>query len=451
MPKRNCCSSPEHRISRRSFLFGAAQAGAFLAAARSGDGAVTSAGVQPRGTATACVFITMNGAPSHVDTWDPKDGPWNPANAGLQQHSGGMVLSQTLFPNFSQITRDLLFLHSVSSWELAHDRGQFYTQTAHPSNPAFLAESPHVGAVVSYELGKSGPLPPFLALNVDSAFQGAKFLGGFNEPLIAPINAAGLNTLQHNYYGNNSQQRFNEKYALLRQLDGPLITSPYSDEMAAHAAFYDSAKQLMYNQSVASVFQFTTDESARYGDTAFGRACIVARNAVRAKLGIRFVNIVFNGWDTHVGMFDRTYTPNMYTLCNDLDRGLGNMINDLRASGDLATTLIVMLGEFGRTPGALNGQGGRDHFKDAMSVAMVGGGVKGGRAIGTTSAIGDAITDPGWSQKRPIFMEDIASTIYSALGVDWTKNITNTPSGRLFEYVPQAASGAYTSVDEVFG
>jgi hypothetical protein len=451
MPKRNCCSSPEHRISRRGFLFGTAGAGAFLAAARHADAQVATAGVQPHGTATSCIFITLNGAPSHVDTWDPKDGPWNPSDARLQQHSGGVVLSQTLFPNISQITNDLLVLRSVSSWELAHDRGQFYTQTAHPSNPAFLAESPNLGAVVSYELGKNGPLPPFLALNVDSAFQGAKFLGGFNEPLIAPVNATGLNTLQHPYYGTNSQQRFNEKYAFLRQLDGPLIASPYSDEMAAHATFYDSAKQLMYDPNVASVFQFTTDESGRYGDTAFGRACIVARNAVRAKLGIRFVNIVFDGWDTHVGMFDRTYSPNMYTLCNDLDRSVGNLVNDLRASGDLASTLIVMLGEFGRTPGLLNAQGGRDHFKDAMSIAMLGGGIKGGRAIGTTSAQADAIIDPGWSQKRPIFMEDIASTIYSALGIDWTKSIANTPSGRLFEYVPQAAVGNFTSVNEVFG
>src|SRR5215471_46320 len=451
MPKRNCCSSPEHRISRRSFLFGTATAGAFLAAARHDDADVTSAGVQTRGTATSCIFVTLNGAPSHVDTWDPKDGPWNPADARLQQHSGGVVLSQTLFPNISQITNDLLVLRSVSSWELAHDRGQFYTQTAHPSNPAFLAESPNLGAVVSYELGISGPLPPFLALNVDSAFQGAKFLGGFNEPLIAPVTATGLNTLQHPYYSNNSQQRFNEKYAFLRQLDAPLITSPYSDEMAAHATFYDSSKKLMYDPTVASVFQFSADESARYGDTAFGRACIVARNAIRAHLGISFVNIVMGGWDTHVGMFDNGYTPNMYTLCNDLDRGVANMANDLRATGDLANTLIVMAGEFARTPGALNATGGRDHFKDAMSIAMLGGGVKGGRAIGTTSALGDAITDPGWKGNRGIFIEDIASTIYSALGIDWTKTISDTPSGRVFEYVPQAGVGNFTCVDEVFG
>jgi len=451
MARRNCCCSPEHTISRRKLLFGAVNAAAFLMAARRGDGAVTSAGVQPRGTAKSCIFVTLNGAPSHVDTWDAKDGPWNPPDANLQQYSGGMVLSKRLFPTFSQLTGDILFIHSVSSWELAHDRGQFYTQTAHPDNPAFIAESPNVGAVVSYELGKHGPLPPFLALNVDSTFQGAKFLGGANEPLIAPVQANGLTTLQHPYYGNNSQQIFNEKYAMLRQLDAPLIASPYSDDMAAHASYYDSAKALMYDPTVAGVFQFTSDESTRYGDTAFGRACIVARNAVQSKLGISFVNIVYDGWDTHVGMFDTSYSPNMYTLCGALDLGIGTLMKDLKASGDLSSTLIVLLGEFGRTPGLLNAQGGRDHWKDAMSVFMAGGGVAGGRAIGTTTALGDEITDPGWSGDRPIFMEDIACTMYSALGIDWTKSISNTPSGRLFEYVGQAAAGVYTSVDEVFG
>lgn len=451
MARRNCCQSPEHKISRRNLLFGAANAAAFLALAKRGDAEVASSNVQPRGTAKACIYITMNGAPSHVDTWDPKDGAWNPPDANIQQYSGDMRLSQRLFPNMSGLTNDLLFLRSVSSWELAHDRGQFYTQTAHPDNPAFIAESPNIGAVVSYELGKQGPLPPFLALNVDSSFQGAKFLGGFNEPLIAPVQSTGLSTLQHNYYGANSQTVFNQKYAMLRQLDAPLIASPYSDDMAAHATFYDSAKSLMYVPAVASVFQFTSDESARYGDTAFGRACIVARNAIRAKLGISFVNIVYDGWDTHVGMFDATYTPNMYTLCNDLDRGVGTMISDLKASGDFSNTLIVLLGEFGRTPGLLNAQGGRDHWKDAMSICMAGGGIKGGRALGKTTAMGDEITDFGWSGNRAIFMEDIACTMYSALGIDWTKSIANTPSGRVFEYVGQAATGNFTSVDEVFG
>src|SRR5579872_6904213 len=115
MARRNCCYSPEHRISRRRLLFGAANAGAFLALAGRGDAEMSSLGVTPRGTAKACIYITLNGAPSHVDTWDPKDGPWNAADVNLQQYAGGMVLSKRLFPTFSTLTSDLLFVRSVTS------------------------------------------------------------------------------------------------------------------------------------------------------------------------------------------------------------------------------------------------------------------------------------------------------------------------------------------------
>ena len=140
----------------------------------------------------------------------------------------------------------------------------------------------------------------------------------------------------------------------------------------------------------------------------------------------------------------------MYSLNGELDRGLGNFIADLKASGDLAQTLIVVMGEFSRTPGPLNGRGGRDHHKYAMSVAMLGGGVRGGRVIGATDNNGDQIVAPGWKAGRPIFPEDIGCTIYSALGIDWTKRILDTPSGRRFEYVNGASEGGYFPIDEVF-
>ena len=121
-----------------------------------------------------------------------------------------------------------------------------------------------------------------------------------------------------------------------------------------------------------------------------------------------------------------------------------------KTAGDFDQTLIVMMGEFGRTPGELNLQGGRDHHRDAMSVAMMGGGIAGNRVIGVTDRRGAFVTDPGWSGNRTIRTEDIAATVYSALGIDWTKSIQDTPSGRKFEYVPFGLSGRYTSVDEAF-
>jgi hypothetical protein len=425
---------------------------AFLALARKGDLLARALDVRIQGTARAVVFVYLNGAPSHVDTFDVKDGSWNPWDADIQQYPGGMALSRRFFPTFSTLTSDMLILRSVRSWEAAHERGVFYMQTAHPSNPAFVAETPHMGAVVATEKGNGGAMPPFLSLNQGgTTIQGSKFLGGGVAPLAAPANAGGLRTIEHNFFGVNSQTRFQQRYQLLEELDADMRLNPPDQALADHADFYASARRMMYDSAIASVFQFSEDDNQRYGNSAFGRSAIVARNAIRAKNGTVFVALSHNGWDTHQNMFDRAYPNNMYQLCNELDAGVGTLVQDLRASGDFDQTLIVIMGEFARTPGPLNSQGGRDHHRDAMSVVMMGGGVRGGRVIGATDAIGDKIIDTGWRGQRPIVMEDIAATVYSALGINWTKSLEDTPSGRQFEYVPSAAVGTYTSVDEVFG
>lgn len=444
------CGASEHRQSRRRFLFSAAGAGAFLGATRRGDGADESIKAAVRNTAQRCIFIQLVGASSQLDTFNPKEGPWNPEDANIVQLGRDMAISRTMYPNLSRLGKDLLFLNSVNSWELAHERGQFYLQTAHPMNPAFQAESPHIGAVVCFERGKTGSMPPFLALNSGS-MQGAKFLGGILEPFSVSPAAGGLSTLEHNYYGTLSRNRFEEKYKLLESLDATLRRDPYSQRMADHAAFTASARQLMYSPSITKTFQFTAQESIQYGNTPLGNACLVARNAVRAKEGVSFVQIQHGGWDTHFRMFDRSYPGSMYQLGGQLDSALAALIEDLRASGDLDATLIVVMGEFGRTPGDLNLNGGRDHHRYAMSVLMAGGGVKGGRSIGTTDREGSDVADPGWSADRPIYPEDIASTIYSALGINWTRSIADTPSGRRFEYIPYADQAKFMPIEEVFG
>jgi hypothetical protein len=422
---------------------------AFMTLARRGDAQVEVQDVPLRNTARACIFVYLNGAPSHVDTFDVKDGPWNPADAAIQQY-GDIALSQTLFPKLSQLTNDLCILRSVRSWEAAHERGVFYMQTAHPSNPAFVSETPHIGSVISLEKGGGGPMPPFFSLNQAGATQGATFLGGHVAPLPAPANPGGLSTVEHNFFGAQSQNRFNQRYALLEELDAALRTAAPDPALADHAAYYATARRMVYNPEIASVFRFTNDDNLRYGNTNLGRAAIVARNAIQAKNGAVFIGLNQGGWDTHQNMFDRNANPNMYSLTAELDKAIGTLVDDLRASGDLDQTLIVMLGEFGRTPGLLNTRGGRDHHRHAMSVVMIGGGVRGGRVIGATDAIGEFIVDPGWSRQRPIVMEDIAATVYSALGINWTKGLQETPSGRKFEYVPYGFEGLYTAIEEVF-
>ena len=439
-------------LTRRQWLAGATGLGALAAWEQRGYAEVTSGGAAARGTARAAILVNLQGAPSHLDTFDAKDGPWNPAGIDLTPGAGNLVLSRTLFPGLLKMSSDLLVLRSVQSWEAVHERGQFYLQTAHPANPAFLAESPNIGSIVGLERGGQGPLPPFLSLN-GSPDQGAKFLGGMVEPMSAPSNAGGLNTLQHNFFGTaaQSQARFESQYKLLLDLDGSLRGNAPDLAMSNHGEFYSAAKGLMYQQSIIQIFQFTDPENQRYGNSNFGRACIVARNAVQAKAGTVFININHGSWDMHQNMFDRAYRPNMYQMCADLDTGVSNLVSDLRASGDFSQTLVVMMGEFGRSPGELNPRGGRDHHKEAMAVAMLGGGVAGGRALGGTDSTGDRVADYGWSQNRVIRMEDIAATIYSALGIDWTKGITDTPSGRKFEYVPFGQQGVYVPIDEVWG
>jgi len=438
------------QYTRRHFLFGGigAVSGALLSTPS--DAVVASAQVRPRGTAKACIFINLNGAPSHLDTFNPQDGPWNPRDADIRQY-GSIVLSRRYFPMLSALTSDLCLLRSVTSWEAVHERGQFYLETCHSFNPAFATALPHIGAVASYELGGKGVLPPFLSIAPTTGRDSQQgFLPGNTGPFIFQPQTSGLSNLRHDFYGAQSADFFNGAYGLLQTLDAPLRSQPLSDDMAAYQAMVGQARPLMYNDAVSRVFQFTAADQARYGGNDLARSLIMARNAVQAKMGTVFVNVTFSGWDQHARQFDSGNSSNLYRLNNDLDRGLANLITDLRMGGNLDSTLIVALGEFGRTPGLLNSTDGRDHYRNVMSALLVGGGIRGGQAIGVTDGTGATIIDPGWGRQRPIYMEDIASTIYSALGIDWTKSIENTPIGRRYVYVFGSESGDYGPIEEAF-
>ena len=441
-----------HGATRRHFLFGAASTAASLGLLSAHpDSELQRGAVTPRGTARTCVFINLAGAPSQLDTFDPKDGPWNPPGADLRQY-GKITLSRRLFPNLSNLTSDLVVLRSVQSKEAAHERGQYTIQTAHSFNPAVAPEVPHIGAVVAKERATNGKLPPFLALN-SFAVRGPAFLGGQFSPFQPYPNRDGIYTLQHNYYGTPAQSQpvFEDKFELLSALDAPLRAAPYNQAMADYTAMYAQAKGMMYDSAIETVFKFNATDEQRYGATGFGNALITARNAIRAKNGATFITATLDGWDQHFNMYDAANNNSYYNMAKRLDTALASLIQDLKASGDLASTLIVVMGEFGRTPGALNGRDGRDHYKDLMSALLIGGGARGGQALGVTDKEGRAIVEPGWSANRPIFVEDIMATMYSALGIDWTKSLTDTPSGRRFSYVVGAAEGDVQPVNEVFG
>jgi uncharacterized protein (DUF1501 family) len=164
-------------------------------------------------------------------------------------------------------------------------------------------------------------------------------------------------------------------------------------------------------------------------------------------VGTRFIQITLGGWDNHVNIYQRN--TNLELATRQLDLGVGNLINDLRGP-DLDKTLIVVMGEFGRTVSNLNNTSGRDHFLQ-QSVMFAGARVRGGRAIGATDDLGAAITDPGWSRGREVRPEDIEATIYSALGIDWTTVRRDDPLGRGFEYVPFSDQDLYGPINELWG
>ncbi|MEW6736416.1 MAG: DUF1501 domain-containing protein, partial [Acidobacteriota bacterium] len=185
-----------------------------------------------------------------------------------------------------------------------------------------------------------------------------------------------------------------------------------------------------------------TEDKTRYGINPFGVSLAVARNLLKADRGTRFIEVDQYGWDHHNGIYEEGRgSYGLFVQATELDLGLSALIDDLAAApGSVAgksvldETIIVVIGEFGRTVGELNRARGRDHYPYAFSGLFLGGGVKGGRVVGATDDKGAGIVDFGWEHKRAIYFTDVVTTIYSAMGIDWTKTVSDTPSGRIFKY-----------------
>ena len=247
--------------------------------------------------------------------------------------------------------------------------------------------------------------------------------------------------------------RFSQMYTQLQALDAPLrVNSPYGKPLQDYNDFYTAAQQMMYNKTVDSTFSFTTADSQRYGSSSFGNACLVAKQVLAANQGTRFILITNLNWDMHQDIYGQQNPKgnNLYTMGKPLDDGYSALLADLQTSGLMNETLVVTVGEFGRTVGPLSAAGGRDHWIQ-QSCIFAGAGVKGGRTIGSTTSDGSTTNDPGWGRNRSINAEDIEATIYSAMGIDWTTVRHDDPLGRGFEYVPFSEQNLYGPINELWG
>jgi len=403
-------------------------------------------------TAKNCILIFLSGAPSHIDTWDLKEGAWTPLDFAPTSF-GQMRFPQGLMPKTADQLQKMTIVRSGLSWAAVHQLAQAWAQIARNPGGATGSIAPHIGAVVALESQASRQtgeiLPGFVSLNQVMASSG--YLPARYAPFAVTPSANGLAALTH----PDGAPRLGDRWNLLQLIDPERQNGQLGRNATDMGTFYDEAKTLVDSPDVNRLFGWSADESTRYGGTNFGNSLIIARNLVGARRGTRFVQVTFGGWDHHSNIYNKN-ANSLYTQMKTFDPAYANLLYDLSVTPGseagktlLDETLVVVLGEFGRTVGALNAQGGRDHFL-RMSVVFAGGGVRGGTTIGTTDDAGKDAKEFGWAANRDVRPEDVSSTIYSALGIDYTTVRHDDPLNRGFEYVPFAKDGTYGPINELF-
>lgn len=441
-------------VSRRQFfqLVGAGVTGSMLLRPKATAAVdITSTPVTMQNKAKNVIFILLVGAPSHTDTFDFKMSPDTPAT--LQPDTiGGVTWPTGLLPKMAAQVPNFAIARSVRAWALVHSLSQTWVQIGRNPAAALGNIAPNIGSVVAIEKDperRPGQVfPTFLALNANNQAGPGYFSAKYAPFKLTPNYrnpAAGL----PNATNAAGQTWIDARWSLLHSLDDNLrINSPLGTSVSDYEDFYESAKGLMYNSAVDKAFQFSAADVARYGNTSFGASCLVAKQVLAADQGTRYVEISFGSWDMHQNIYSAA-ANSLAAMSKQLDDGVSALLGDLKASGQLNNTLVVMMGEFGRTVGKITPAGGRDHYPQ-QSVIFAGAGVHGGRTIGSTDDTGSATVDPGWSRARDIKPEDIEATIYSAMGINWTNVRYDDPFGRGFEYVPFSDQDLYGPINELW-
>jgi uncharacterized protein (DUF1501 family) len=416
-------------LSRREFVASAA-AGASLCGWLGRLAAGAPDGPRPR----ACILLWMAGGPSHIDTFDPKPdaaanvrGEFNTIDTAVP----GVRISEH-FPKFAGLLKHAAILRGMSTQESDHKLATYHLHTGYQSRGGAVA-FPSLGALVARELGKRDvPLPNFVTIGRGpQEALGAGFLGPDYQPLGVTDPVRGLDFI--NPIG--PAEEFGRQVELLQGLEKSFRRTSRSAAGDAHRAALDRAVRLM-NAAQKQAFDLTREPDAvraAYGRPAraevprrgeknsaaasggFGQGCLMARRLVEA--GVPFVEVVMGdgvGWDTHRDNFPRTRA-----LSLECDTAMSALVEDLKDRGLLDTTLVVWMGEFGRSPQC--GGGGRNHWAKAWSTVLIGGGIRGGRVVGKTDKEGAAVIE------RPISVTDFLGTVCTILGIDYKRK--NHPPG----------------------
>ena len=370
----------------------------------------------------SCILVWQSGGCGHMDTFDMKPdapsevrGEFKPIATNVP----GIQVCEHL-PLTAKQADKFTILRSMKSRENNHERAINYLLTGYL--PLSTLEFPSMGSVVSKVLGSKDGLPPYVAVPNTFPSYGGGYLGGEYNPFISgDPNVSGYRVRDLTLPVDVDWQRVNDRSFLLKQMDAKFRSIDTKGDMEAMDAFHQKAYDLMRSPAAKKAFEIDQEpEKIRelYGRTPVGQGCLLARRLVEA--GVRFVTVA-KGWlnyDTHGDNFNIMKK----TLLPEFDRAYAALLQDLHQRRMLDNTLVIAMGEFGRTP-KVNSDAGRDHHNKAWSITISGPGIPGGRILGATDKTATEVTD------LPVEPEDLLASIYSILGVD-VETEFQTPIGR---------------------
>jgi len=426
------------QLSARREFFGSLAAGFGAVSASGWFPAFAQAAARDPNRRRHCILLWMSGGPSQTDTFDMKP---NHENGGefreVQTAVAGLRFSEHL-PKLAAMSDQLAVLRGLSTKEGDHGRGTYLMRTGH--KPMGPVQYPCIGASLAKQMTEDAlTLPSNVSIGTYRAFNQEAFGPGFLGPRFGPLFVGATDVPGSVVNGDDgfpnlkvqslqrsagiSQDRMDQRLQMWRRLQTKFVETRTAGAAGTHNEVYQGALRLM-NSKDAKAFDLSEEPQPlreAYGANVFGQGCLMARRLVER--GVPFVEVSLGtnaggvGWDTHSDNFNA-----VERLSTILDNGWGTLMRDLNDRGLLESTTILWMGEFGRTP-VVNPSAGRDHFPNAWTSVLAGGGIAGGQAFGKTSADGQTVED------GPIGVQDLLSTLCKALGLGSTPS-NLAPSGR---------------------
>jgi hypothetical protein len=371
----------------------------------------------------------MDGGPSHYETFDPK--PEAPLEirgqfGTIPTQTAGIHFSQVL-PKLAAISDDLAIVRSIRHDQGNHGAGNHYMMTGAPPRipvgcGAFVSFHPSLGSVVSHQVGAPDGIPAYFSIPSMSRSGGPHFLGAKHAPFVVPDdpNRSSFKVRDVTIPSSLTDVRVDSRQEIRRRIDQMqrITDAAAGDPVLAADEFFAQGLQIISSPEAQAAFDIHSEPDTirdMYGRNPFGQQALLARRLVGA--GVPFVTLSQGGWDHHTDLFN-AYEKRMPSF----EATIAALITDLKDRGMLERTLVIALGEFGRTP-KINKDGGRDHWSNAMSVMFAGGNTPGGQAVGATDRQGYAAVE------RVLAPENFVSTVYRKLGID-PGQMLYSPEGR---------------------